>query len=55
MANFKPRVKNLQVLCLGAVYTQLSDVEIEVSGWITYDRAVAKMTAEALWTLHGWA
>lgn len=37
----------------GAVYTQLTDVEIEVNGWLTYDRAVAKMTAEALRALHG--
>ncbi len=32
----------------GAVYTQLSDVEIEVNGWLTYDREVAKISAQRL-------
>ena len=32
-------------LC-GAVYTQLSDVEEEVNGLLTYDRLVQKVPAE---------
>ena len=32
----------------GAVYTQLTDVETEINGWLTYDRAVAKLPAEQL-------
>ena len=31
-----------------AVYTQTTDVEIEVNGLMTYDRAVIKMDAEKL-------
>ena len=31
-----------------AVYTQTTDVEIEVNGLMTYDRAVTKMPAEEL-------
>ena len=31
-----------------AVYTQTTDVEIEVNGLMTYDRAVTKMDPEAL-------
>jgi len=31
-----------------AVYTQTTDVEIEVNGWLTYDRAVLKMDAGAM-------
>ncbi|MGE3172239.1 MAG: glycoside hydrolase family 2 protein [Planctomycetota bacterium] len=29
-----------------AVYTQTTDVEVEVNGWLTYDRAVEKIRAE---------
>ncbi|MCJ7702543.1 MAG: hypothetical protein MUO62_13250, partial [Anaerolineales bacterium] len=36
----------------GAVYTQTSDVEIEVNGYLTYDRAVVKMDTERLAELH---
>ena len=34
-------------LC-GAVYTQLSDVEEEINGFLTYDRAVCKATPERM-------
>ena len=32
----------------GAVYTQLTDVETEINGWMTYDREVKKMHADRL-------
>ena len=32
----------------GAVYTQLADVEIEINGWLTYDRKMAKMDVDKL-------
>ncbi len=35
-----------------AVYTQTTDVEIEVNGLMTYDRAIAKMDAERLAEAH---
>jgi hypothetical protein len=35
-----------------AVYTQTTDVEIEVNGLLTYDRAVMKMDADTLKALH---
>lgn len=35
-----------------AVYTQTTDVEIEVNGWMTYDRAVVKLDAERTALLH---
>jgi hypothetical protein len=35
-----------------AVYTQLTDVESEVNGLMTYDRAVLKVDAEALARIH---
>ncbi len=34
-------------LC-GCIYTQLSDVEDEINGLYTYDRAVCKVNAQAL-------
>ncbi len=37
----------------GGVYTQTTDVEGEVNGLLTYDREVAKMTAEELAEMHG--
>ena len=40
-----PAIKN--GLC-GSVYTQLSDVEDETNGLITYDRKVVKVTAERM-------
>lgn len=35
-----------------AVYTQVTDVETEVNGLMTYDRAVVKLDVEELRTLH---
>lgn len=35
-----------------AVYTQTTDVEIEINGYLTYDRKVEKMDAEKLRTAH---
>lgn len=35
-----------------AIYTQTTDVEIEVNGMMTYDRAVIKMGAEAISTIN---
>ncbi len=35
-----------------AVYTQTTDVEIEVNGLLTYDREVAKLTVEAVAAAH---
>jgi hypothetical protein len=35
-----------------AVYTQLTDVETEVNGLVTYDRAVIKIPVEKLAELH---
>ena len=34
------------------VYTQLSDVEDELNGLVTYDRAVVKMDVEAMRALN---
>jgi beta-galactosidase/beta-glucuronidase len=36
-----------------AVYTQTTDVEIEVNGLMTYDRKITKMPAEKLKEIHG--
>jgi beta-galactosidase/beta-glucuronidase len=36
----------------GAVYTQTSDVEIEVNGYLTYDRQVEKMDHERITVAH---
>jgi beta-galactosidase/beta-glucuronidase len=35
-----------------AIYTQTSDVEIEINGYLTYDRKVEKMDAEVLRRVH---
>ncbi len=35
-----------------AIYTQLTDVEIEVNGYLTYDRQVVKMDVEEVKRLH---
>jgi len=35
-----------------AVYTQTSDVEIEVNGYLTYDRAVVKMDEDRVRAAH---
>ncbi len=36
----------------GFVYTQITDVEHECNGWLTYDRRVSKLPAEAFHKLH---
>lgn len=38
--------------CSAAVYTQTADVEIEINGFLTYDRRVVKMEADLLKQLH---
>ena len=35
-----------------AVYTQLTDVEVEVNGWMTYDRKLMKLGTERLKKVH---
>jgi len=35
-----------------AIYTQTSDVEIEINGYLTYDRQVEKMDADSLMKAH---
>ena len=35
-----------------AIYTQTTDVEIEINGYLTYDRQVEKMDAQALREVH---
>lgn len=35
-----------------AIYTQITDVEIEVNGLVTYDRQVVKIPLEQLAALH---
>jgi hypothetical protein len=35
-----------------AIYTQTTDVEIEVNGYVTYDRAVEKMDFEKVRAAH---
>lgn len=34
--------------CNGVVYTQLTDIEHELNGWLTYDRKVSKIPAEKM-------
>ena len=36
----------------GSVYTQTSDVEIEINGLVTYDRKVVKYDVKALRAAH---
>ena len=38
----------VQTGCAGAVYTQITDVEGEVNGLMTYDRKVVKLDQERL-------
>ena len=38
--------------CAAAVYTQTTDVEGEVNGLMTYDRAVTKMPADELYKIN---
>lgn len=42
----------IQIGLSAAVYTQTSDVEIEINGYLTYDRAVVKMDLERLAAAH---
>jgi len=35
-----------------AIYTQTTDVEIEINGYLTYDRKVEKMNAQVLRQAH---
>jgi hypothetical protein len=35
------------------VYTQISDVENELNGWLTYDRKISKLPVERFAALHG--
>jgi len=35
-----------------AIYTQLADVEIEVNGYLTYDRAMPKMDEQRIIKAH---
>jgi hypothetical protein len=35
-----------------AIYTETTDVEIEINGYLTYDRAVEKMDAEQIRAAH---
>jgi beta-galactosidase/beta-glucuronidase len=35
-----------------AIYTQTTDVEIEINGWLTYDRRVEKISRESLRAMH---
>ena len=35
-----------------AVYTQTTDVEIEINGFVTYDREVVKMDLELITQVH---
>ncbi len=56
LERYTPFIKQLSLLqkygCNGAVYTQISDVEHECNGWLTYDRKVKKIPSEQLKTLH---
>jgi len=56
LANYERLIKQLPPLIgeglAAAVYTQTTDVEVEVNGLLTYDRAVAKMPVERLAELH---
>ncbi len=40
-----------QGLC-AAIYTQLTDIETEINGYLTYDRRVEKMDAHTLREAH---
>jgi hypothetical protein len=45
----KPLIKNGLA---AAIYTQTTDVEIEINGYLTYDREVEKMDAEKIKVVH---
>ncbi len=46
------RCLNAAAGCNGAVYTQITDVEHECNGWLTYDRRVSKIPVATLKALH---
>ena len=52
LARYEDLIKNLLLLkskgLSAAIYTQTTDVEIEVNGLMTYDRAIAKMPLDEL-------
>ena len=56
VVHYDSMMRNLRPLIhrglAAAVYTQLTDVEGEVNGMVTYDRRVLKITAERLSELH---
>jgi beta-galactosidase/beta-glucuronidase len=50
-----PRLWSLCLISKGlsaAVYTQTTDVETELNGWLTYDRKVIKVDPEEMKTIH---
>ncbi len=55
-ARYRNSIKRLNALrhrgIAAGVYTQTTDVEIEINGLLTYDREVAKIPAEELAALH---
>jgi hypothetical protein len=57
-ANYETLIRKLRPLIsrglAAAVYTQTTDVEGEVNGLMTYDRAVVKFDAKRLAELHQW-
>jgi beta-galactosidase len=54
-ARFRNSIQKLQELrtqgVAGGVYTQTTDVEVEINGLLTYDRRVAKLPAAELATI----
>ena len=38
----------LAIRLAAAIYTQISDVEVEINGLLTYDREIEKMDAEVV-------
>jgi hypothetical protein len=54
---YRNLIKNLMPMIdkglSAAVYTQTTDVEVEVNGIMTYDRAVIKMDVETLQRING--
>ncbi len=56
LERYTPFIQQLSLLqrygCNGAVYTQISDIEHECNGWLTYDRKVKKIPSDLLRKLH---
>ena len=44
----KDQIVDSKIALSGAIYTELSDVEGEVNGLVTYDRRVIKVSSKAL-------